>query len=62
MADWLRANEVETILGPLTWDEIGRPQGDFLLAQWQAGEVNIVAPSIAATTDKVIFPKPAWKN
>jgi branched-chain amino acid transport system substrate-binding protein len=62
MADWLRANEVETILGPLTWDEIGRPQGDFLLAQWQSGEVNIVAPSIAATTDKVVFPKPAWKN
>jgi branched-chain amino acid transport system substrate-binding protein len=61
MADWLRANEVQTILGPLTWDEIGRPQGDFLLAQWQAGEVNIVAPSIAATTDKVVFPKPAWK-
>ncbi len=61
MADWLRANEVQTILGPLTWDEIGRPQGDFLLAQWQSGEVNIVAPSIAATTDKVVFPKPAWK-
>jgi branched-chain amino acid transport system substrate-binding protein len=62
MADWLRANEVQTILGPLTWDEIGRPQGDFLLAQWQAGEVNIVAPSIAATTDKITYPKPAWKN
>lgn len=62
MADWLRANEVQTILGPLTWDEIGRPQGDFLLAQWQSGEVNIVAPSIAATADKVIFPKPGWTN
>ena len=62
MADWLRANEVQTILGPLTWDEIGRPQGDFLLAQWQSGEVNIVAPSIAATADKVIFHKPGWTN
>ena len=62
MADWLRANEVQTILGPLTWDEIGRPQGDFLLAQWQSGEVNIVAPSIAATADNVIFPKPGWTN
>ena len=62
MADWLRVNEVQTILGPLTWDEIGRPQGDFLLAQWQSGEVNIVAPSIAATADKVIFPKPGWTN
>jgi hypothetical protein len=62
MADWLRANEVETILGPLSWDEIGRPQGDFLLGQWQSGAVEIVAPSIAATIDKIINPKPAWTN
>jgi branched-chain amino acid transport system substrate-binding protein len=62
MADWLRANEVETILGPLSWDEIGRPKGDFLLGQWQSGAVEIVAPSIASTIDKVIFPKPAWTN
>jgi branched-chain amino acid transport system substrate-binding protein len=62
MADWLRANEVETILGPLSWDEIGRPQGDFLLGQWQSGAVEIVAPSIASTIDKIINPKPAWTN
>lgn len=61
LMEWLHANEVQTILGPLSWDEIGRPQGDFLLAQWQSGEVNIVAPSIAATTDMVVFPKPSWK-
>ena len=62
IADWLRANEVETILGPLTWDEIGRPQGDFLLAQWQSGEVNIVAPEVAKTSNNLIFPKPAWSK
>jgi len=61
LMEWLHANEVQTILGPLSWDEIGRPQGDFLLAQWQSGEVNIVAPSLAATTDMVVFPKPSWK-
>src|SRR3954453_6402679 len=27
LADWLRGNQVETILGPLTWDDAGRPQG-----------------------------------
>ncbi|MDP1712038.1 MAG: ABC transporter substrate-binding protein, partial [Candidatus Nanopelagicaceae bacterium] len=60
LKDWLHANTVQTILGPLSWDSVGRPQGDFLLAQWQSGEVNIVAPAIAATTETVIFPKPAW--
>ena len=60
LADWLRANEVQTILGPLSWDEIGRPQGDFLLAQWQSGEVNIVAPDVAKTSNNLIFPKAAW--
>lgn len=60
LKDWLHANTVQTILGTLSWDEVGRPQGDFLLAQWQSGEVNIVAPAAAATTETVIFPKPAW--
>lgn len=62
MMNWLHANKVETILGSLSWDANGRPQGDFLLAQWQSGGVNIVAPKAAATTDTVIFPKPAWKK
>lgn len=60
MKDWLHANTVQTILGPLSWDATGQPQGDFLLAQWQSGSVNIVAPAAAATTTTVIFPKPAW--
>ena len=25
LADWLRENEVETILGPLSWNEDGSP-------------------------------------
>jgi branched-chain amino acid transport system substrate-binding protein len=60
IADWLHANEVQTILGPLSWTATGEPKGDFLLAQWQSGRVEIVAPTTAATTDKVIHPKPAW--
>src|ERR671919_1867368 len=35
LADWLRENEVDTILRPLTWDDAGRPQGEFLVGQWQ---------------------------
>lgn len=61
IADWLHENEVTTILGPLTWDETGAPQNDFLLAQWQSGKVQIVAPQEAATTKTVVNPKPAWK-
>jgi branched-chain amino acid transport system substrate-binding protein len=61
LADWLHANSVETILGPLSWDERGAPLSDFILAQWQSGVVQVVAPKDAATTDKVVFPKPDWK-
>jgi len=62
LKDWLHANSVPTILGSLSWDANGRPQGDFLLAQWQSGGVNIVAPAAAKTSDTVIFPKPAWSK
>lgn len=61
LAKWLHANEVETILGPLTWDERGVPKSDFILAQWQDGGVQVVAPKSAATIDKVVYPKPDWK-
>jgi branched-chain amino acid transport system substrate-binding protein len=59
--EWLHSNSVTTILGGLAWDEIGRPLGDFLLAQWQSGTVEIVAPSGATTTDQLVMPKPGWK-
>jgi branched-chain amino acid transport system substrate-binding protein len=62
MADWLRTNEVSTILGPLTWDEAGRPQGSYILAQWQDGESEIVAPADLATTDTTVNVKPVCKK
>ena len=54
IADWLHENEVETILGPLSWDETGAPQGEFLIGQWQGGKAEIVLPEDAATTDEII--------
>lgn len=57
LADWLRENEVETILGPLSWDDQGRPQGEFLVGQWQNGVPEIVLPEEAATTDEIL---PRW--
>jgi branched-chain amino acid transport system substrate-binding protein len=61
IAEWLHGNEVQTILGPLSWTGTGEPKGDFLLAQWQSGRVEIVAPKDVATTEKVIQPKPGWR-
>jgi len=62
LADWLHANAVSTILGELSWNEIGQPQGDFLLAQWQDGTVQIVAPAEASTNGgNIIVPKPDWQ-
>jgi branched-chain amino acid transport system substrate-binding protein len=54
LAQWLRDNEVETILGPLSWDEEGRPEGEFLIGQWQDGKPEIVLPEAVATSDRVV--------
>ena len=43
---------VDTILGPLSWDATGEPKGEFLLAQWQAGKVQVVAPADGRDLDR----------
>lgn len=60
--DWLHENTVDTILGPLSWDETGAPEQAFLLAQWQAGDEEIVLPEDAATSDTIVNPKPGWSK
>jgi len=54
MAEWLRDNKVSTILGDLEWNDDGSPNGDFLIGQWQGGEVQFVLPEEFATTDELI--------
>ena len=49
LADWLRSNPVDTILGELKWDDTGAPQGDFLIGQWLNGTAEIVLPPEVAT-------------
>ncbi|MFZ5846226.1 MAG: ABC transporter substrate-binding protein [Actinomycetota bacterium] len=58
MADWLRENSVETILGELEWNEDGSPIGEFLIGQWQNGKVEFVLPQDHATTDEIVM---GWK-
>src|SRR5215216_8123520 len=60
LADWLRDNSVDTILGTLSWDDTGAPEQAFLLAQWQKGDEEIVLPEESATTDEIVNPKPEW--
>jgi branched-chain amino acid transport system substrate-binding protein len=61
LADWLHSHQVQTILGPLHWSATGEPLSTFILAQWQHGTVEIVAPPAAATTNTIVNPKPAWQ-
>jgi branched-chain amino acid transport system substrate-binding protein len=61
LANWLRDNSVDTILGTLSWDDTGAPEQAFLLAQWQNGDEEIVLPEDAKTSDTIINPKPPWK-
>ncbi len=58
LADWLRENEVDTILGSLSWDETGAPTGEFLIGQWQNGKPEIVLPADVSTADIEIGWKP----
>ena len=59
LIDWLRSNQVDTVVGTLSWDEVGRPQGAHLIQQWIDGEIQIVLPEEAKETD-MIYPKPQW--
>lgn len=54
MADWLRNNSVETILGELEWRDDGSPIGEFLIGQWQDGQVEFILPEAVATTDNIV--------
>jgi branched-chain amino acid transport system substrate-binding protein len=58
LADWVRENKVETILGDLEWNDDGSPIGEFLIGQWQDGQVEFVLPEEFATTDEIVE---GWK-
>jgi branched-chain amino acid transport system substrate-binding protein len=62
LSSWLHNNKVQTILGPLSWDQTGAPQQTFILAQWQGGTSKIVLPRPVANSDDIVFPKPAWHS
>lgn len=54
LADWLRDNSVDTLLGTLSWNADGSPKGDFLAGQWQGGVSQVVLPTDVSTSDKIL--------
>lgn len=59
LIDWLHNNEVETVVGPLSWDKDGRPKGAHMIQQYVDGKIQIVLPKDQAEAE-FVFPKPAW--
>ena len=55
----LHQGTYNTVVGPLSFDEVGRPQGSFMLLQWQDDHFVIVGPPERAQAD-AITPKPEW--
>jgi len=60
LIDELHQGTFKTIVGPLSFDETGTPQGSFMLLQWQGNNFVIVGPADRAETDPKTPPKPEW--
>jgi branched-chain amino acid transport system substrate-binding protein len=48
-----------TVLGALSWDAVGAPQGQYLLVQWIKGSLQPVYP-VAIAQASPVAPKPNW--
>jgi len=55
----LHASEYQTVVGPLSFDEVGAPKGSFMILQWQAESFVIVGPPGRERAEPV-WPKPEW--
>lgn len=56
----LHRGTYDTIVGPLNFDDVGAPQGNWMLLQWQGDNFVIVGPGDRAEVDPLPPPKPAW--
>lgn len=58
---WLHANKVQTVQGLIGWDSIGRPNGSFLLEQYQNDKLLVVGPANDPNKNgDPVYPKPNW--
>ena len=58
--DWLKSSTVNTIAGPMNFDEKGLPKPIDFCTQVINGQVELVWPKAVRTHDPV-YPRPAWK-
>lgn len=56
----LHRGTYNTIVGPLNFDNVGAPQGSYMLLQWQGDNFVIVGPRDRAEADPLPPPKPGW--
>jgi branched-chain amino acid transport system substrate-binding protein len=56
----LHRGTYDTVVGPLNFDNVGAPQGNWLLLQWQGNNFVIVGPGDRAEADPLPPPKPEW--
>ncbi|WP_205529059.1 amino acid ABC transporter substrate-binding protein [Microbacterium halotolerans] len=59
LIDYLHGATVDTVVGPLAWDDAGRPDGAHLILQYVDGEITTVLPEDVAETE-LVHPKPKW--
>ncbi len=55
----MHAATFKTVVGPLSFTELGQPKGSFMALQWQGGTSVIIAPDYAKQAEPV-WPKPSW--
>jgi len=56
----LHQGTYKTVVGPISFDETGAPQGNYMLLQWQGDNFIIVGPGSRAQADPKAPPKPNW--
>jgi branched-chain amino acid transport system substrate-binding protein len=56
----LHQSTYQTVVGPLSFDEVGAPQGSFMLLQWQGDKFVIVGPEGRVQVEALSPPKPEW--
>jgi branched-chain amino acid transport system substrate-binding protein len=59
LIDELHKSEFKTVVGPLSFDEVGAPKGSFMLLQWQGETFRIVGPK-GREQAQPTWPKPEW--
>ncbi|MCA9977239.1 MAG: amino acid ABC transporter substrate-binding protein [Anaerolineales bacterium] len=56
----LHRGSYNTVIGLMSFDDTGAPEGSYLLLQWQGDNFVIVGPQDRAEVDPLAPPKPEW--